>query len=333
MEENTVTQQSDKLLKKASPWMYVSFTLIGGLLSLILLFVYLTNPVKDFPAEQPVDIEKGLSAAEIAERFAEAGVVRSSSMLYAVLVLLHDPSDIKAGTYVFAKPLNLFEVADRLSEEVPQASLVTLTFPEGYSVKEYAVIAKEQLIDFDDVEFVNLALSLEGFLFPDTYFVPAEFTEAELVELLEEAYLQKTAYLRNELATDSKMTEREIITLASVVEREANTEESMRMVAGILLNRLEINMPLQADASMEYVLEKPLKELTPNDLGIDTPYNTYLYRGLPPTPIGNPGLVAIRAVLDPKVTDYFYYITDSEGEFHYAKTLQAHNWNVQKYLK
>lgn len=105
----------------------------------------------------------------------------------------------------------------------------------------------------------------------------------------------------------------EILALASIIEREANSPDSMKLVSSVLQNRLEIGMALQADASIEYVLDKPLKELTPEDLKIDSPYNTYLYTGLPPTPIGNPGLDAIMAVLQPAESEYFYYITDEEG--------------------
>ena len=118
------------------------------------------------------------------------------------------------------------------------------------------------------------------------------------------------------------MTEYEIITLASILEREANSAESMRMISGILQNRLEINMPLQVDASIEYDLDKPLHELTPTDLKErDTPYNTYLYSGLPPTPIGNPGQTAIEATLNPTESDYLFYVTDDESNFHYAHHL------------
>jgi UPF0755 protein len=125
----------------------------------------------------------------------------------------------------------------------------------------------------------------------------------------------------------------EILVLASILEREANSEASMKIVSGILQRRLAEGMPLQADASIEYVLNKPLKELTPDDLKIDSPYNTYTNRGLPPTPIGNPGRTAILAVLEPTDTEYIFYITDEEGEFHYAKTYDEHLDNIERYLR
>jgi UPF0755 protein len=132
---------------------------------------------------------------------------------------------------------------------------------------------------------------------------------------------------------NSGLSAEEVIILASIIEREANTFESMKMISGILQGRMAIGMPLQADASIEYVLDKPLKELTPEDLKVDSPYNTYTNKGLPPTPIGNPGTEAIKAVLEPTVSDYVYYITDNEGNFHYAKDFDEHRANVAKYLR
>ena len=124
-----------------------------------------------------------------------------------------------------------------------------------------------------------------------------------------------------------------VLTLASLLEREANSEESMRIVSGILQNRLKIKMPLQVDASIEYILDKPLKELTPEDLDIDSLYNTYKHTGLPPSPIGNPGLLAIDAVLHPKISKNLFYITGKNGEFHYASTFAEHQRNIAKYLR
>ena len=174
----------------------------------------------------------------------------------------------------------------------------------------------------------------EGRLYPDTYLVPKTFTDIELLDLMLKTFDEKvTVPYQKEIAQD-KLSLDEIIILASILEREANDEESMKMVSGILRNRLDIKMPLQADASIEYVLDKKLSELSPADLKeIDSPYNTYLNLGLPPTAIGNPGLKAILAALRPAQTDYLYYLTDKEGNFHYAKTYAEHLKNINRYLR
>ena len=135
------------------------------------------------------------------------------------------------------------------------------------------------------------------------------------------------------LPISKNLSEHDVVILASIIEREANSTTSMKLVSGILQNRLALDMALQVDASMEYILEKPLKELTAEDLKIDTPYNTYLYRGLPPTAIGNPGLDAIMAVLEPTPSEYMFYITGTDGEFYYAKNFDEHRLNIAKYLR
>jgi UPF0755 protein len=210
--------------------------------------------------------------------------------------------------------------------------LVAVTIPEGATRKDIAKTAQLKNPQFDVDAFLSLTEGKEGYLFPETYFVPPDFTAEELVAFIEKTYQEKVVPLKTQFEARGR-TEKEVLTLASLLERETNSEESMKVVAGILENRMEIGMALQVDASLEYILEKPLKELTPEDLKIDSPYNTYSHNGLPPTPIGNPGLRAIEAILNPTKSSYFYYITDEQGEFHYAKTFEEHKLNVQKYLR
>jgi len=262
----------------------------------------------------------------------EANVVQSESLLYYALVLLHEPSSIKASTYVFDTPLTTLEVAYRLTEGDFDTDLVRFTNIEGERATQIALRAGELLPAFDQVNFVAIAEPLEGRLFPDTYFIPLSYTEEDLLNLLLETFDVRLIPLTKKIAAHP-LTLDEILVLASIIEREANDPVSMKMVSGVLQNRLEINMALQADASVEYVLGKPLSELTPDDLKIDSPYNTYLNTGLPPTPIGNPGLDSIIAVLEPAVTENFFYITDDSGVFHYAKTYNGHLRNIENYLK
>ena len=297
-----------------------------------LWFLFLISPPNSFVAQTTINIESGLSATEIATLAADSGLVRSETLLYAILVLFHDPSSIQAGTYVFSEPLSTLDLADKLANDVPEAVTVAVTFPEGYSNKDYAKIASKTLPTFDSVEFLELASTSEGYLFPDTYFVPPDFTARDFFKLLQTTYQEQTLSLRSEL-DNNKLSEEDIIILASILEREANSENSMKIVAGILDSRLVLGMPLQVDATMEYVLDKPLSQLEPEDLEIDSPYNTYLNSGLPPTPIGNPGLAAIRAVLEPLPTDYLFYITDENGDFYYAKNFEEHKQNIARYLQ
>lgn len=319
-----------EISKKKHAWWLVGFV---GLLAIVGITIWQhTLPPQNFPTDSAITISRGLSASSIAHRLEEQNVVKSNLLLYIVLVWFHDPANIQAGTFVYQEPLNVWQVAKRLTSASGAENLVAVTLPEGFTVKEFAKLASIGLRDFDTERFVYLGEDREGYLFPDTYYLPDDFTAEELVNLLKETYNRKTATLADEMR-QHPLGEYGVITLASLLEREANNEESMRTVSGILQTRLEINMPLQADASMEYVLNRPLNELEASDLEIDSPYNTYLYRGLPPTPIGNPGIMSIRAVLTPIETDFLYYLTDSEGQFHYAETFDEHRSNIARYLK
>jgi UPF0755 protein len=277
-------------------------------------------------------VEKGMSVALITQKAADEGIVQSGVLLYAVLHYMFDSSTIYAGRYNFTYPYTVFDVAKKLAQNDINPELVSLTIPEGVARKEIAEIALTKNQNFNSDQFLSETKDKEGYLFPETYFLSPEFTAEELLAFFETTYEEKITPLRTSIAS-STYTEYEVLILASILERETNSMESMKMVAGILENRMKIGMALQVDASLEYILNKPLKELTPLDLKIDSPYNTYLYKDLPPTPIGNPGIDAITAILNPTKSSYYYYITDTEGEFHYAETFEEHKLNIQKYLR
>jgi len=308
------------------------------LLALVAGYFYIMH-LNTAPADfrpQTITIEPGATASQIATTLATAGVVRSAELLQGALLYFQDPTQIKATTYTFTEPQTTTEVAEILVTGEFDNDLVTLTFIEGMRVQEYARTASIDLPNVSEAEFLDLAAELEGQLFPETYFVPNDFTTAELIELMLGTHVDILGEL---LATSSTtLTVPEILILASIVEREANTPESKRLVAGIFMNRIAIGMPLQADASIEYVIDTPLGELPPGQLAaelreLDSSYNTYLNPGLPPTPIGNPGRVALQAVIDPTPSEYFYYITGDDGVFYYAQTYDQHLVNIARHLR
>lgn len=276
-------------------------------------------------------VEPGMGVKSITSGLEEASIVKSESFLYFVLSLFYNTRDIKASTYVFDRPLTTFAVAGKLVSGDFDTDLIKFTHVEGESVSDIAERASTQLEKFDKAYFLEKATPLEGTLYPETYYIPKLFTADELVALMTKTFEEKTADLHDKIAA-SNFSQKKILILASILEREANSPESMRMISDIYQRRLQEGMPLQADASIEYVLHKPLKELTPEDLKVDSSYNTYTNRGLPPTPIGNPGRDAILAVLEPTPNSYVYYITDNEGTFHYAVTYDEHKANIAKYL-
>ncbi len=316
--------------------------LAAFLLALLILLVLITilistaytfnKPPSDFTSPTTVQIKEGTSVKEITDILEEMNVVRSNTFLYLLVTMLFEPTAIKASTYVFEEPLTAYKVAERLVLGDFDTNLLRITHIEGERVSHLADTADELLPDFNKDRFLLEATPLEGKLFPETYFVPEDFDDIELLDLLRTTFDSVIAEYQPHIDS-SNFTTDEVLVLASIIEREANTKESKKMVSGILQNRLRIGMPLQADASIEYILDKPLSELTPEDLEIDSPYNTYLNVGLPPTPIGNPGREAIEAVLYPENTEYYYYITDKEGVFHYAQTYNQHLMNIERYLR
>lgn len=302
-----------------------------------LLLYTLNQPSPDFPLNEPIIIAPGTQVRTITEQLKAEGVVQSQQLLYYILVFMHDPADLKASTYVFDAPLDTFAIARRLTEGDFDTDLLRFTHIEGERASAVAARAAEIFPSFDPSTFLENAQPFEGKLFPETYFVPPTYDDVEFLALLLDTYEEKITPLRQQI-TSSQLSEDEIIILASILEREANSPESMRIVSGILQNRLAIGMALQADATIEYVIETPLGKLPPGQLAselreLDSPYNTYLYTGLPPTAIGNPGLEAISAVLNPTDTEYFYYVTDDSGVFHYAQTYDQHLQNIETHLR
>jgi len=332
MEQTVAPQITDKkseLLKK------ILFGLIIFWLIIFLVIWYITylqKPPADFPLNKPIEIISGLSVREISHLLQERNVVQSNWLLNFILLTKYNPSDIKASTYIFTEPINTFAVAKRLSSGDFASDLIRFTHIEGERALQIADSANELLANFDKNGFLIEAVPLEGKLFPDTYFIPKNYSAHELLVMMLTNYEKNLEPIREHIK-QSPLTENEVIILASIVEREANSPETMKYVSGILQNRLGLGIPLQVDASLEYILDKTLPELKPSDLEIVSPYNTYLNTGLPPTPIGNPGLESIQAVLNPIKSNYLYYITDDLGNFHYASNFEEHKANIAKYLR
>ena len=310
---------------------------ILAVIVVILIFVpfsvwYALQPPANFPAGSMLEIPAGSNASTIATQLADNGYVRSRLVCLGVATVSGEVGSLKAGRYQFSEPYQVTDLLERLATGDYFNSLARLTHVEGQRVEQLAARAAETLVDFSAAAFVEAAEVHEGQLFPETYYVPEIYTEAKLLALLRSEYEERIKPLRIDIAR-SPLTEEEIIILASILEREANDPESKRMVSGILHNRLAIDMPLQADATIEYVLNKPLSELAPEDLELDSPYNTYLNNGLPPTPIGNPGMTAIEAAVNPAETEYFYYITGTDGQFYYAEDFDQHRENIARHLR
>lgn len=231
--------------------------------------------------------------------------------------------------YFFAK---LPGFVKNREKEVKESQEITVTIPEGLNARQIGDLLKKNGL-FDGDKFVSAAEKEEGFLFPDTYRFYKDAKPADVISKMEENFDKKiTPEILAEISAQKKSL-KDIIIMASILEEEVKSTEDRKIVAGILWKRIDRRMGLNVDAALTYVLGKTSAELTAGDLKYDSPYNTYLYRGLPPTPISNPGLDTIKAATNPIASKYFYYLTDKEGAVHYAVTLEEHALNKFKYLR
>jgi len=296
----------------------------------ILAALYTVIPVR-VPENTVIEISPGMSLDAAASRLKDGGVIRSESFFKILVILEAKEKGIREGFYTFSGTIGTPTVARRVIDGEYGIESISITIPEGTPRKDMASIFEKQLRGFSADEFMTLTEGKEGYLFPDTYiFLPQARTD-DVIRKLEETYKEKVASLQGEIQRSGR-TEEDIITMASILEGEARQYETRRIVAGILWKRIKEGMPLQVDAVFVYSIGKNSAELSEADLLADFPYNTYTRKGLPPTPIGNPGVESIQAALRPQATPYYYFLTDDDGNMRYARTHDEHVLNKRKYL-
>lgn len=295
---------------------------------------FISSPA-DFASDMIYLLEPGQTLSGAAQDLRAVRIIRSPFAFKVLGRLFAPASGIRAGEYEFAGRQNAIVVAWRLARGSYDLTLERVTIPEGLSSAEIAALISKnpKFYRFDAAEFKKLAAPYEGYLFPDTYFLMPNLTAEELVQVMTDTYKRRIEGLSADIKAFGKPIE-DVIVMASIIEREARTEESRRTIAGILWKRLSQGMPLQVDAAFAFVNgKKDSKDLTLDDLAIDSPYNTYANKGLPPGPIGNPGLAAIRATVKPLDTPYFFYLSDDSGVMHYSVTHDEHVANKDRYLR
>ncbi len=300
-------------------------------LMLYAVFFFSSAP-STFPVQKPFSVPQGSTLTDISHALKRESFIRSA-FIFRMLVIVHKKEDtLRAGKYLFLTPLSVFGVADGFMDGTSLLPAHKVTIPEGSTLAEFDARIAEALVTIEVGDIVKAAKQKEGVLFPDTYLFEEFMTPEDIVTLLKKTFDERLAVFDKEIS-QSSFSREEIIILASIIEREAKGEESMRIVSGILQKRLLIGMPLQVDATFNYLSGKTSAELTQEDLRSDTPFNTYRYKGLPPSPIASPGLTSIKAVLSPIETDYLYYLTGNNGIFYYARTFDEHKANKARYLR
>ena len=285
----------------------------------------------NFPEKILFTIEKGQTLGEIAENLKKENLIKSTFWLKNSVILLNRENNIPAGDYFFEKQIGTFEIAKRITSGEFGLQPIRVTITEGLNIFEIADLLQKNFSKFDQQEFIKLAQNKEGYLFPDTYFFTPNTKASEFIEIMENNFKNQIETIKDELDKFGKPIET-VITMAAIVEKEAITTEDRRMIAGILWKRIEIEMPLQVDVTFKYINGKNTFELTKADLKIDSPYNTYLYKDLPPTPISNPGINAILATVQPAENDYLYFLSDKKGKMYYEKLFEEHVENKNRYL-
>lgn len=280
-------------------------------------------------------IAPGQPLQKIVDNLEKEDLIRSKLVFYLVVKQLRIDKSIQAGDFRLSPSMDAYQIAKNLTHGTLD---VWVTLIEGTRKEEMAEVIGNEL-DIPEVEIIKLAK--EGYLFPDTYLMPKDASAETIISILKNNFDKKFTPELNAKATKKGFSQEEVVILASIVEKEAKSEKDKKEVASILLKRFENDWPLQVDATIQYALgyqtnEKSWwkKELSFDDLKIDSPYNTYKNKGLPPAPISNPGLISILAVIEAdSSTPYWYYISDRNGTMHYAKTDEEHQNNVEKYLQ
>jgi UPF0755 protein len=280
-------------------------------------------------------IKQGEPLDTIVNNLDKEGLIRNKIIFYLIVKKLGIERKIQAGDFKLSENMSAQELATNLTHGTVD---IWLTLIEGMRKEELAQAISKSL-DIPEIEIIRT--SKEGYIFPDTYLVPKNATSETVLSIVNKNFKTKFDEKLHTQAKNKKLSEKQVLILASLVEREARLPATREKIAGIILKRYLADWPLQIDATVQYILgyqpgERSWwkKELTEEDLKIVSPYNTYINRGLPPEPICNPSLSSIQAVVNANPdTPYWYYITDSQGVMHYAVTLEEHESNVQKYLR
>lgn len=309
--------------------------LIGALLLLIflsLLAVWWKNGISAVNLQDKratiFVIEKGQGVREIANKLKNEDLIKDPVVFFLLVKKMGLDGKIQAGDFRLSPSMTTNDIAQTLTHGTLD---IWVTIPEGKRVEEIAQILSSKLPTYDD-SWRNELIKYEGYLFPDTYLIPKDADVNFVVSMMKNNFNNKISKL-NIKPDDLERT----VIIASLIEREAKFDNDRLLVSSVIQNRLRIGMALNIDATVQYALGyQPSKKiwwkiLAPDDLKINSPYNTYKNPDLPPTSICNPGFSSLEAAANPARTDYLYYISDKSGHNHYAKTLEEHNANIRRY--
>jgi len=334
---------------------------------IIVLMLLMAGGYYSSPGE-PVDpnfvVQEGDTADSVTERLAEQGFIRSQTIFWWDLKNSGLATKLQPGVHDLADVISYEQIIERLTSSNATAPELVLLVREGEALRDIkarlgeigltdaadnlygitgqsatfpaGVTAAIDRLEQDGYPWLNIlpdGASLEGFLFPDTYRFFRDASAEDVVHKLIGNFDQKLdRQMQNDIDSSGR-TLYEIVIMASILEREVRGDEDLRLVADLFWRRFDADMGLQADSTVNYVTGGKNPAISYDDTKLDSPYNTYKWRGLPPGPIGNPGLSSLKAAISPEPNDYWYFLTDPEGNVHYATNLAGHNSNKAQYLK
>jgi UPF0755 protein len=338
-----------------------SFFIAVGLVLLVTggLLLYVWNglrPVRAADTPVRITIERGMKAQKVSEMLEENGLIRNTDLFNIWMKLKGEGSKFQAGVYELKPGMTREEIVAKFNKgDIVAPATFRFTIPEGFTILQIADrlasaghVKKEEFIQavqnpevWSGSDWTSqipldspLRFALEGYLFPDTYEMKAGSTAADIINRMLAELDRKLDQLPDdwhETLEERGLTLHELLTIASLIEREVVVDKERPIVSGIIANRLSKKMPLQIDATIQYLLDKPKENLLEEDLKTESPYNTYLYPGLPPGPIASPSFKSIEAALYPENTDYYYYVTKKDGsnEHLFAATFKQHQRNIE----
>ena len=292
-------------------------------------------------------VKPGMVANDIGNLLYQQGAINSIFLFRVASKLAGMESSFQPGEYSFSKNMTVQQIVGMLARG--ETSYQQITIPEGYTVEQIAKLVQEKQLGNAGVlkkvaqSFVpypymintnsNVVYKSEGYMFPNTYRITKGMTEEQILSMLTIEFDKQFTESMRARATEMGLSIKDVIILASLVEKEAQLPSDRPIIAGVFLNRLKMQMPMQSCATIQYILGYPKAELSVQDTEIPSPYNTYQHMGLPPGPIANPGIAAIDAVLHPQKTDFLYFVADRQGAHHFSKTYEEHLIAIEQVSK
>lgn len=332
----------------------INWKIIGSIIAVLILLVvgyiyiqigpYNKNSKKDILVEIP----NGATLTKVSSILEENKLIKNKVLFKVVSKFKEDNNGVKAGKYLLSQKYSNSEILDVLISGKTYNDGIKVTIPEGSTYKEvikYLTNKKigkaevyEELINnpkefYDKYKFLDEKdiTTLEGFLYPDTYYFEKDMSEKDVISAMLKRFSEVYTPELKEKQKKMGLTLQQVINMASIIEKEAVKDVDRPKIAGVFYNRLEIGMPLQSDATIQYIFDERKHIVSYSDLKIDSPYNSYLNKGLPPTPISNPGIKSIEAALEPEDNDYLYFVATVDGGNNYSKTYDEHLKYVKEY--